>query len=42
MLVETAEDRRWRSGDDPSSVLVFIGKGLDEKALREAFETCLC
>ena len=41
MLLETAEDRLWTTADDPSSVLVFIGKGLDESELRRGFEQCL-
>ena len=34
--------RAWRADEIRRSELVIIGKGLDEDALRAAFDKCLC
>ena len=40
MLFDSQPDRPW--GDEPRcNQLVFIGRNLDEKAMREGFEACL-
>ena len=41
MIVEGNHQRRWRDDEKRESRLVFIGKKLDEKALRAGFEACL-
>ena len=41
MIFEAKPDRFWNPGEKKVSQLVFIGKELDEKALRAGFEQCL-
>jgi G3E family GTPase len=41
MIVEGNHQRRWRDDEKRESRLVFIGKKLDEQALRKGFEACL-
>jgi G3E family GTPase len=41
MLLESANDRAWGPTEPRESLLVFIGKGLDERELRDGFESCL-
>jgi G3E family GTPase len=41
MIFEAKPDRFWNPGEKKLSQLVFIGKELDEKALRAGFEQCL-
>jgi G3E family GTPase len=41
MIVEGNHQRRWRDDEKRESRLVFIGKKLDEQALRKGFEGCL-
>ncbi len=40
MLLEGDWQRAWRAGEARTSRLVFIGRGLDGRALRGAFEAC--
>ena len=40
-LLEAGADRAWREGEDRRNQLVFIGRKLDEKALRRGFRQCL-
>ena len=41
MIIEGNHQRRWRDGEKRESRLVFIGRHLDENAIRAAFEKCL-
>ncbi len=41
MLFEGSPERPWREGETRTSRMVFIGRELDEEALREAFRRCL-
>jgi G3E family GTPase len=41
MLFDGRPDRRWPSDRDRKSELVFIGRNLDEQAIREGFRACL-
>jgi G3E family GTPase len=40
MILEGDLQREWREGERRYSRMVFIGRDLDEKALREGFEAC--
>jgi G3E family GTPase len=40
MILEGELQREWREGDDRYSRMVFIGRNLDEAALRAGFEAC--
>jgi G3E family GTPase len=40
MIMEGDFQREWKPGEDRSSRLVFIGRDLDEAALRRDFEAC--
>jgi G3E family GTPase len=40
MILEGDLQREWREGEKRYSRMVFIGRDLDEKALREGFEAC--
>jgi G3E family GTPase len=40
MILEGDLQREWKSGEDRSSRMVFIGRNLDEARLREGFEAC--
>src|SRR5690606_3122833 len=40
MILEGDFQREWREGEPRTSRLVFIGRNLDEAALREGFEAC--
>lgn len=42
MLVEGEPQRPWRAGEDRSTRLVFIGRGLDAQALRRGLQRCGC
>ena len=41
MIIEGNHQRKWRDAERRDSRLVFIGRKLDEKALRAGFEACL-
>jgi G3E family GTPase len=41
MILEGDLQRAWRDGDDRTSRMVFIGRNLDESALRAGFEACV-
>lgn len=41
MMLDSAPDRFWNPGEQKKSQLVFIGKELDEKKIREGFEQCV-
>lgn len=41
MLVEGDHQRAWKDGEERDSRLVFIGRNLDEDALRRGFEGCV-
>jgi G3E family GTPase len=41
MMFEAEPDRLWHPGERKVSQLVFIGRDLDEKGIRQAFEECL-
>jgi len=41
MIIEGNHQRRWHDDEKRESRLVFIGKKLDEAALRKGFEACL-
>jgi G3E family GTPase len=41
MLLDGDRQRPWLSGEPRTSRIVFIGRGLDENALRAGFESCL-
>ncbi len=40
MMFDGRADREWREGEDRTGVLVFIGRNLDERALREGLLGC--
>jgi len=40
MIMEGDLQREWKTGEDRSSRMVFIGRNLDEALLREGFEAC--
>jgi G3E family GTPase len=40
MIIEGNHQRPWKDGEKRESRLVFIGRHLDEKAIRAAFEAC--
>jgi len=40
MILEGDLQREWRDGEDRSSRMVFIGRNLDEAALKAGFEAC--
>ncbi|MBM3464532.1 MAG: GTP-binding protein [Armatimonadetes bacterium] len=40
-LLNFTEDRPWEQHEERSSQLVFIGRGLDRRALRRAFRNCI-
>jgi G3E family GTPase len=40
MILEGDLQREWRAGDDRYSRMVFIGRNLDEAALKAGFEAC--
>lgn len=41
MLFDVAPDRFWHTGEKRETRFVFIGKDLDEAAIRREFETCV-
>lgn len=41
MLFDAAPDRFWNAGEKRQNQLVFIGKDLDEAAIRAGFENCV-
>ncbi|UPJ58072.1 GTP-binding protein [Bradyrhizobium sp. 192] len=41
MMLEGDHQRKWREGEPRQSRLVFIGRELPEKAIREGFESCI-
>ena len=41
MIIEGNHQRKWRDDEHRDSRLVFIGRHLDEKALKSGFEACL-
>jgi len=41
MIIEGNHQRPWRDGERRESRLVFIGRHLDEKLIREDFEKCM-
>ncbi len=41
MIIEGNHQRPWRDGEKRESRLVFIGRHLDEKVIREDFEKCM-
>jgi G3E family GTPase len=41
MLFDAAPDRFWNPGEKRQNQLVFIGKDLDEAAIRSGFENCI-
>jgi G3E family GTPase len=41
MIIEGNHQRKWRDDEKRDSRLVFIGRNLDEQALRSGFESCL-
>jgi G3E family GTPase len=41
MLFDAAPDRFWNPGEKRQNQLVFIGKNLDEAAIRSGFENCI-
>ena len=41
MILEGDFQREWRDGETRNSRLVFIGRNLDEAALRAGFESCI-
>jgi len=41
MMLDSAPDRFWSAGEKKKSQLVFIGRELDEKTIREGFEECV-
>ncbi|MBF2056588.1 MAG: GTP-binding protein [Cyanobacterium sp. T60_A2020_053] len=41
MLFDGKADRPWRQGEVRRSELVFIGRNLDEQALKQGFQNCL-
>ena len=40
MILEGDLQREWKDGEDRSSRMVFIGRNLDEAALKAGFEAC--
>ena len=40
MILEGDFQREWKDGDDRFSRMVFIGRNLDEAALKAGFEAC--
>jgi G3E family GTPase len=40
-LLDAKNDRAWQAGEGRSNQMVFIGRGLDEKALRRALRKCI-
>lgn len=41
MMLEGNHQRKWKDGEPRESRLVFIGRELPEKAIREGFESCI-
>ena len=41
MIFDGRPDRPWKSSETPRSEMVFIGRNLDEEAIRKGFRTCL-
>jgi len=41
MIFDGRPDRPWKPGETPRSEMVFIGRNLDEEAIRKGFRTCL-
>ncbi|MDA9525592.1 cobalamin biosynthesis protein CobW [Bradyrhizobium sp. CCBAU 11434] len=41
MMLEGNHQRKWKDGEKRESRLVFIGRELPEKAIREGFESCI-
>jgi G3E family GTPase len=41
MLFDAAPDRFWNPGEKRQNQLVFVGKDLDEAAIRTGFERCI-
>jgi len=41
MMLDSAPDRFWNAGEKRLSQFVFIGRELDEQAIRAGFESCL-
>lgn len=41
MMLEGNHQRKWKEGEPRESRLVFIGRELPEKAIREGFESCI-
>ena len=41
MIIEGTHQRPWRDGEPRESRLVFIGRKLNEEAIRKSFEACL-
>ena len=41
MIVEGTHQRPWRADENRESRLVFIGRKLNEAAIRKSFEACL-
>ncbi|MBW7972327.1 GTP-binding protein [Bradyrhizobium sp. BR 10289] len=41
MMLEGDHQRKWKEGEKRESRLVFIGRELPEKAIREGFESCI-
>src|SRR5437867_2095343 len=41
MLFDAAPDRFWNPGEKKMNQMVFIGKNLDEAAIRAGFESCI-
>lgn len=41
MMLEGDHQRKWKEGEPRESRLVFIGRELPEKAIREGFESCI-
>lgn len=41
MMFDGRPDRPWKEGEDRTSIMVFIGRGLSEKELREGLLSCL-
>jgi G3E family GTPase len=41
MIFDGRPDRPWKPSETPRSEMVFIGRNLDEEAIRKGFRTCL-
>ena len=41
MMFDSAPDRFWNVGEKRKSQLVFIGRELDEKKIRDGFANCM-